>query len=149
MSTINALSKEQSKLLSSMLDRKYGSHLGSRYFDVESRKDGQVISVRVTLKDAKGTFVYPVEARMTTEDQDLSAAEARDILVDYIDAYFDEFLNNGEETYLTIDWSDYECDGIDLQMRGQILNTHLENLADELIEGKKISLEDLTGKILN
>lgn len=149
MSGLNSLSKEQSKVLATMLDQKYGGQLGARYFNVEARKDGDVVTVSVTLRDAKGAFVYPVEARMATEEQDLSTSEARDLLLDFIDAYFDEYLNGGEETYLTIDWSDYDCDGFDLQMRGQILNSHLEGLAESIIEGRKVSGEDLTGKQLN
>lgn len=149
MGIINTLSAEQSKILATMLDQKYGGQLGSRFFNVEGHKDGNVVTVRVTLRDAKGTFTYPVEARIETGEQDLTTTEARDLLLDYIDAYFDEFLNGGEETYLTIDWSNYDCDGLDLQMRGQILNTHLESLADKIIEGEAISLEQVTGKILN
>jgi len=144
-----AITNEQAKVLASMLDQKYVSQLGDRYFDVHGCKEGQVITIRVTLRDAKGTFVYPVEARMATEDQDLTVMEARDLLLDYIDAYFDEYLNGEGDTYLTIDWSTYECDGFELQMRGQILNSHLEQLADDLIAGKRIDLERLSGRILN
>lgn len=147
--TNTALSKEQSKILASMLDRKYGSYLASRYFDVETRTENQVLTLKVTLRDAKGLFVYPVEARIALDEQDLSLSEARDLLLDYVDAYFDEFLSNGEDTYLTLDWSNYECDGYDLQMRGQILNSHLENMADQLIDGKGLDLSQLTGKTLH
>ena len=52
-----------------------------------------------------------------------------------MDAYIQEFLSGGEETYLTIDWSNYDCDGIELQLRGQILNVKLEELADQMISG--------------
>lgn len=149
MTAMNTLSKEQSKILAGILDRKYGSHLGNRYFDVESRNEGAVVLIKVTLRDAKGTFLYPVEARMNTEEQDLSVSEARDLMLDYIDAYFEEFLSSGEDTYLTIDWSDYECDGFDLQMRGQIFNEHLDKLADDLLEGRKLDLGKLSGKILH
>lgn len=144
-----ALSKEQSKILATMLDRKYSSYLAARYFDIESRTDNQVVTIKVTLRDAKGKFVYPVEARMTLDDQDLSISEARDLLLDYVDGYFDEFLSNGEEILLTIDWSSYECDGYDIQLRGQILNSHLESIADELIAGKEVDLGRITGKVVH
>lgn len=144
-----ALSKEQSKILATMLDRKYSSYLAARYFDIESRADNQVVMIKVTLRDAKGKFFYPVEARINLDDQDLSISEARDLLLDYVDAYFDEFLSNGEETLLTIDWSNYECDGYDIQLRGQILNSHLESIADEMIDGKEVDLGRVTGKVLH
>lgn len=128
-----SISSEQSKVLSAMLERKHGGHLGNRFFVVETDQDGSTINLKVTLRDAKGTFVYPVEARMSLEDQDLTAAKARDFLIDYVDVYFDEYLSHGEDTFLPIDWSDFECDGFELQMRGQILNLHLEKMADDLI----------------
>lgn len=143
------LSKEQGKILANILDRKYGSYLGNRYFDVESRADHQVVAIKVTLRDAKGTFVYPVEARMSIEDHELTVSEARDFLLDYVDAYFDEYLTSGEETLLTIDWANFECEDYDLQMRGQILNGHLEKMADELLEGNELDLGKLTGKVLH
>ena len=147
--TNTALSKEQSKILATMLDRKYASYLAARYFDIESRTDNQVVTIKVTLRDAKGKFVYPVEARIALDDQDLSVSEARDLLLDYVDAYFDEFLSNGEETLLTLDWSSYECDGYDIQLRGHIINSHLETMADELIAGKELDLGRLTGKVVH
>jgi hypothetical protein len=55
-----------------------------------------------------------------------------------MDAYIEEFLSGGEETYLTLDWSTYDCDGIELQMRGQILNLRLESMADELMSRSDI-----------
>lgn len=143
------LSKEQSKILAGMLDRKFGSYLGKRYFDIESKSDDKSVAIKVTLRDSKGVFVYPVEARMSLEDQDLSVTEARDFLLDYVDDYFNEFLANGEETLLTIDWSDYECDGYDIQMRGQILNAHLEQMADKLLSGETLDLGTLTGKVVH
>jgi hypothetical protein len=148
MTEKHLFTSEQSKILSTLLDRKYAGSIGVRYFDVECSKDDETVYLKVTLRDAKGSYVYPVEARMNYKDQDLSMTEARDFLLDYVDAYFEEYLD-GEETYLTIDWSNYDCDGYDLQMKGQILNAHLEYAADELISGHRINLENLSGRILN
>ena len=145
----SVMSQEQAKSLASAMDRKYGAWLGPRYFEVESQSDSSKLEITVTVRDAKGTFVYPIEARILYQDQDLKLSEARDLLLDYIDAYIEEFLTGGEATTLTIDWSDYECDGIDLQMRGQIQNNFLEQIADDLISGEKIDLEKLSGKKLH
>jgi hypothetical protein len=72
-------------------------------------------------------------------DQDLKIDEARDFLLDFMDAYVQEYLSGGEEIYLTIDWATYDCDGIELQLRGQILNSQLEELADQMINGSEIT----------
>ncbi len=126
---------EQKKTLAEMLERKYGSWLGKRYFEVEGHVDGPALNLKVTLKTADRSFVYPIEARMLYADQDMKMDQARDFLLDFIDAYLQEYLSGGEETYLTIDWSNYDCDGIELQMRGQILNEKLEELADQWMNG--------------
>jgi hypothetical protein len=129
------MGSEQKKTLAEMLERKYGSWLGKRYFEVEGHLDGPALYLKVTLKTADRSFVYPIEARMLYADQDMKMDQARDFLLDFIDAYLQEYLSGGEETYLTIDWSSYECDGIELQMRGQILNEKLEELADQWMNG--------------
>jgi hypothetical protein len=134
-----ALSAEQRHFLASMLNQKYKSAIGDRYFVVESISGVGVLTITVTLKNDQGSFVYPVEARIDLANQDLSEIEGRDLLLDFIESYFAEFLNDGQETYLPIDWSTYDVDGFEFQMRGQILNQHLESLADALIEGKDIS----------
>jgi hypothetical protein len=123
-------------MLSEMLERKYGAWLGKRYFEVDGHLEGTAIYVKVTLTTSDKSYVYPVEARMLYLDQGLKMEEARDFLLDFVDAYLEEYLSQGENTYLTIDWSDYDCDGVELQMRGQILNEKLEALADQWMSGK-------------
>jgi hypothetical protein len=129
------LTNERDQLIAETLESKYGSWLGKRYFEVATTHDGPVVIVRILLRDADKTFYYPMEGRMNFADQDLKEHEARDFLLDFMDSYVQEFLAGGEDTYLTIDWSTYDCDGIELQLRGQILNLKLESMADELLSG--------------
>ncbi len=143
------MTQEQTKTISTMLERKYGGNLGERFFEVETQREDKVISIKVTLQNSDKTFYYPVEARISIEDQDLTISEARDLLLDYVDAYFEEFLMNQGEVFLPIDWTTYDCDGIDLQMRGQIVNQKFEDIASALIEGKSVDLQSLTAKRLH
>ena len=121
-----------------LLERKYGAWLGQRYVEVESQSDGSALMMKITLKNRDKSYVYPIEGRINFADQDMKVDDARDFLVDFMDAYIQEFLSGGEETYLTIDWSNYDCDGVELQLRGQILNVMLEELADRLINGSEV-----------
>jgi hypothetical protein len=125
----------KNQVVAQLLERKYGAWLGQRYIEVESHSDGSVLTIKITLRNRDKSYVYPIEGRMVFADQDLTVDEARDFLLDFMDAYIQEFLSGGEETYLTIDWSNYDCDGIELQLRGQILNVKLEELADQMISG--------------
>ncbi len=135
---LSADNSVKNQAIAETLERKYGTWLGQRYFEVETRSDKAVFSVEVILRNADKSFVYPIEGRIMYADQDMTLDAARDFLIDFIDAYIQEYLSGGEETYLTIDWSNYECDGIELQMRGQILNLKLEELADQWINGSGV-----------
>ena len=132
-----AVINERDQLISEMLESKYGSWLGKRYFEVETSTEGPVVIAKIVLRDADKSYFYPIEGRMNFADQDLRANEARDFLLDFMDAYVQEYLSGGEETFLTIDWANYDCDGVELQLRGQILNLKLEAMADELMSGVK------------
>jgi hypothetical protein len=126
----------------SLLGRKYASFMKDRYFEVETERDVGGIYAKVTLRNRSGSFCYPVEGRMRHVDHALTARDAGLFLIDYIDAYFDEYLREGGEVYLPIDWADYECDGVPLQLKGQILNLEIERLADLWLEGKINQLPD-------
>ena len=123
---------EERAELALMLRRKFGASIEQRYFEVDLKRDGKGVYAKVILRDRSGAFYYPVEGRMAHEDHTMSEREAAIFLVDYIDAYFEEYLRDGE-TFLPIDWSDYEADGVVFQLKGQILNHEAERLADELL----------------
>ena len=127
----------KNQVVAQLLERKYGAWLGQRYIEVESHSDGAILTIKITLRTRDRSYVYPIEGRLMFADQDMTVDAARDFLMDFMDAYIQEFLSGGEETYLTIDWSNYYCDGVELQLRGQILNVMLEELADKLISGSE------------
>ena len=126
---------EKNQEVANLFEKKYGAWLGQRFFEVTSATQSAVVTVNVTLRNADKSFFYPIEGRIQHEDQDMKADDARNFLLDYIDAYIEEFLTGGEETYLPIDWANYDCEGFELQLRGQILNIKLEELADQLLGG--------------
>jgi hypothetical protein len=117
-----------------LMARKYAASLDHRYFEAELNKDSRGVYAKVTLRNQTGSFFYPVEGRLAHLDHDMSEREAALFLLNYIDAYFDEYFREGGEVYLPIDWADYEDDGIPLQLKGQIFNLEVERMADELLE---------------
>lgn len=126
------VTSEERAELSLMLRRKYAATTQQRYFELDLKQDGTGVYAKVALRDASGSFYYPVEARIAHDDHTMTAREAAVFLIDYIDAYFEEYLRDGE-TFLPIDWSDYDADGVVFQMKGQIQNLEAEKLADELL----------------
>lgn len=122
-----------------LLSAKHAQYLGGREFLVSSKQVGPAVYVSVTLRNSSDTFHYPVEGRILTNQAQLTAKSAQALLMDYIDAYFEEFLRSGEDVYLPIDWADYELEGMHFQLKGQILNLNLERQADAWLsahEGK-------------
>lgn len=120
--------------LSKAMATKYQIYLQGRWFDIECAQDQGAIYVTTTLRNKDESFVYPVEARVLAQEEGLKAREAALFLVDYIDAYFEDYLGCGEELYLPIDWQNMNYDAVSFQMRGQILNLKVERMADRLLE---------------
>lgn len=127
------LSEEDCKSLATAMNKKFSPFMRDRFFELQSKGDAGVVEVTATLRNQDGSFFYPVEGRLNSRDQGIKPDEAAGLLVDTIDQYYQEYLLNGGEVYLPIDWADYESDGIQMQLRGQIRNLVLEKMADDLL----------------
>ena len=101
------LTSEDCAVLASGMNKKYSPFTGERFFEFQSGGDTGVMEVIATLRNKDGSFFYPVETRIDFKDQGVSEENARAVLVDMIDQYFQEYLLNDGEVYLPIDWADY------------------------------------------
>ena len=130
-----------------ILNLKYAEHLeGQRAgkkthkrFSIEAYQDVSYGWLRVLLKDEDEYFYYPVELGFSLRDEDhvrhgkeRTVQEQVFLLLEYVDAYFEEFFME-ESTYLPIDWTAFEYEGITFKLRGQIYNRYLEKLADSYL----------------
>lgn len=129
-----SLSEEETLELAATMGRKYASFLNERYFEIEARFDGQGVYATVLLRNETGSFYYPVECRIADNDHHMTRHEAGLFLMDYADSYFEEFFRENGEVYLPIDWSTFDWEGTQLQVKGQIMNLALEKMGDEWIE---------------
>jgi hypothetical protein len=118
--------------LAQAMNTKYKSALDGRLFSAEAEQKDDGVYVKVLLKNQDSSFYYPVEARVKYKHEELGVSEAALFLIDYIDTYFEEFLIS-QEIYLPIDWADYEYEAVDFQIKGQIFNKKLDQMADELL----------------
>jgi hypothetical protein len=117
------------------LQRKYAVFAGKRRFKLEGQANGQSVALTLILKSDDESFFYPVEGQIAHSEQGLSQRNAAEMLLDLMDSYFQEYLVNGGEVYLPLDWQEYEVDGNKMQLRGQIQNLKLEKMADDLLAG--------------
>lgn len=129
------LNQDDCEALAKAMESKYAMALKGRNFKVEAEVKGRGVFVKVILANQDKSYYYPVEARVLYEKEEMQRGEAALFLLDYIDAYFDDYLTQeNEEVYLPIDWADFQYEAIDFQMRGQILNLKLEELAEEFLK---------------
>ena len=117
------------------MDEKYRIGLNGRSFSIEAKVDEPGVYVQTTLENEDKSFVYPVEARLEYKKEEMTQNKAVLFLVDYIDTYFEEYLlEEDEELYLPIDWAKHTYDAVEFEVRGQIKNEKLEDMADELLK---------------
>lgn len=136
---------EDKSTLTRRLNLKYATWLNDRYFDLEILTEQDAVYVDVTLLNSSKTFFYPINSRMELKHQNLDTFNAINFLFSFIESYFDEFFEQEEEVTLPIDWKGYTCEGIDFQVRGQIQNKYVEDLADRLLAGESVSEEEIKG----
>ena len=130
----NALvNDDELQVLTDAMTTKYNHYLSGRQFTLRNWLDDGGVYVTVTLANADESFYYPVEARVRYQDEEMGAAEAALFLFDYIDAYFEEYFLETEDLFIPIDWTDYEYEAIDFQLRGQVVNRKAEALAEKLL----------------
>ena len=129
------ITQEELNELASAMDEKYRIGLNGRSFSIEAKVDEPGVYVQTTLENEDKSFVYPVEARLEYKKEEMTQNKAVLFLVDYIDTYFEEYLlEEDEELYLPIDWAKHTYDAVEFEVRGQIKNEKLEDMADELLK---------------
>jgi hypothetical protein len=132
------VTNEECQELAEQMMKKYRIALKERAFSVRASLQGRGVHVTVLLANPEQTYYYPVEARMLFAPEEMQPKEAALFLIDYIDNYFEEYLlEEDEELFLPIDWSDHEYEAVNFQVKGQILNRKLEALADEWLKEKE------------
>jgi hypothetical protein len=97
------LSETECNEIASLMQRKYVGFLAERFFEVAVSRDRLGVHAKVTLRNQSGSFFYPVEGRIADVDSDLTQRENVLFLLDYMDAYFDEYFREGGDVYLPID----------------------------------------------
>lgn len=138
MSEESFISSQECQSLSTAMDRKYSSYLNGRWFEVHAEERDGGVYAKVLLRNENDSFHYPVEARMMHREEDLEKHAAALFLIDFIDLYFEEYLTEDDNLFVSIDWNDHEYDTVKFQMRGQVLNLDLEHAGDAILGRREI-----------
>jgi hypothetical protein len=91
--------------------------------------------VTCTLKNADETFFYPFEAAISSKEHvGLPASDARNLILDFIGAYFEEYFADNRETYVPVEWVVFRIEDTNIHARGQIMNKKLEKHAEDILK---------------
>lgn len=132
------IAKSECSALAEVMNRKYGAFLRDGYsFSLSTRLEDNIVHVKVLLVNGDCSFYYPVEARIDCVENELESRKAALFLMDYIDVYFEEYLTESDNILLPIDWTDHEYEANYFQIKGQIFNKKVDQMADELLANGK------------
>lgn len=122
--------------ISALMNTKYRTLLQDERFQVDSGYNDQQIQIKVTLERIDKSIFYPIELIFVSEGREdinfQSADEIASLMLDYIDVYWQEYLNDGRDVFVPLAWSKHTCEGVEFFVRGFVRNRSLEEQADEL-----------------
>lgn len=132
----NLLEANEVAEICKILNIKYGAKRGKRQFSLEHSYEEHSDSCLLTiiLQNEDQSFHYPIEGQITCKSQNLAPKEALMVLIDFVDSYIDEYFREDENSFMPIDWKEFNLEGHSFYLRGQIRNLMLENQADKLLE---------------
>ena len=140
----NFLTSHECQILAQGMEQKYATFLDDRTFRITAEKKSDGVYVTTLLSKSDSSFYYPVESRIDYVKNDLIPRKAALFLIDYIDVYFEEYLEQQESTLLFIDWKDQQYEANEFQIKGQILNKKVEDMAEAILsKGEKYEGPDL------
>lgn len=129
----------------SLLEKKYAAYLNDEVFVLEAGSTATQVQLRLTLAKRDGSYSYPIECVLPRSPQDdVSPDDAGIILLDYLDVYWNEFLTEGRDTWVTIDWSEHHSQGLTFYLRGFPRNLAAEQEAEALFRKHGHGDHDIT-----
>jgi hypothetical protein len=133
------LANEELSEISNVLEAKFKPFLKNEVFLVEAGCNALQTQMKCTLAKNDGSIAYPVEAVCILRSQDaaqeiLSAKDQAFAILDMVDAYWTEYLQQGRDTFLGLDWEAFEHGPYTICLRGFMRNLEVERLTDEWLQ---------------
>ena len=135
------LSEEFSDKFQLEFHKRYAGHLrhGERLRIANHAIEEGAWTLSVIFENPDRSLHLPVDVALVGSDNPkLSHDEARDVLVDFIDYFFDRYFRDAREVTLPLDWAGFPFGDYTVRARGWEKNLRLEELADKLLEGEPI-----------
>jgi hypothetical protein len=120
--------------ITQLLATKHSIYLEDELFELESGYNKEQLQIKVCIKKNDGSVVYPLEIVCSYVDYpNFKLKELSNIIIDYIDLYWSEYLSEDRNLFVPLDWSRYESEGISFYLRGFVRNLALEMQADDFL----------------
>ena len=134
------LSAEFIETMEETLRRRYARYLADgEGFTVTGEVAEDAWTVCVTFENGDRSLHLPVEAALVVaENPRMNNTQARDVLVDFVDYYFDRYFKSARLVTLPIDWKDVPFGECTVRVRGWEKNLMLEEAADRLLAGEPV-----------
>jgi hypothetical protein len=139
------------------LAKRHAAWMEDEHFEIGGRVEPGFVELTAAIVKEDGTFRYDIEVRvpLTTPESmlkvgsaahragDPSQDQARDMALDFLGSYLDEYFQKGRETLLPLDLCPFEHGDWTLWARGDVSNPRLDQMADEIIAaGVPLSPDD-------
>lgn len=120
------------------LVKRHGGNLRGETFLVTGRVEAGTVVAGGTLSNADRTFVYEMEAAMALPDSGpLTPQDLLDVCMDFLDWYLGEYLREGREILLPLDFQAHRFAEFEVLARGEVRNALLDAAADAWLRGER------------
>jgi len=129
-----AISEELAKEITALLRARWQDYLAvGETFEVSGDVAENDLAVRIELVNGPQGARYRMEAGVNWEEDELTRQEAIYALLDLLDGYVGDYLEEGRDERLPLDWQPVELEGRTIRVRGVLTYPNLEEEADLLL----------------
>lgn len=134
-------SAAQVRIVTALAERHAIGLRGER-LTVEAHRAGENITAALTLASLDRTFVYTMEAAIVHKNYPaMSAEDALDACLDFLDWYLGEYFREHRELLLPLDWQPHRFGDIELMAKAELRNALLDEAADAWLRGERPEIE--------
>lgn len=125
-----------------LLHERHAASLRDERFEIEVRKEGDGVVVRLVLRSRDRTHVYWMEAAIEREKyQAMTEAQGIDLCLDFLDWYLGEYFREDRDAFLPLDWKPHRYGDVEVLARGEVRNELLDDAADAWLRGERPDIE--------
>jgi len=131
----NAISDALAAEITSLLRGRWQDCLATgETFEVSGEYAETELAVRVALIHGPQGANYRLEAGVNWEENALTREDAIYALLDLLDGYVGDYLEEGRDERVPLDWQPVEVDGRTIRVRGVLTYPNLEDQANLLLD---------------